>query len=84
MAIEVIKPPRNENKSPAARLFNDQERAVLQYTDEVAENIRVADESFAKVNAFLSDQEIVELTATIGYDGMVSRILESLQIELEA
>ena len=57
---------------------------MLQYTDEVAENIRVADETFAKVNAFLSDQEIVELTATIGYYGMVSRILESLQIELEA
>ncbi len=67
----------------ASPLFNDQERAVLQYTDEVAEKIRATDETFAKIKAFLSDQEIVELTTTIGYYGMVSRILESLQIELE-
>lgn len=64
-------------------LFNDQERAVLQYTDEMAEKIRVSDDTFAKVKAFLSDQEIVELTTTIGYYGMVSRILETLQVELE-
>jgi alkylhydroperoxidase family enzyme len=66
-----------------ASLFNDQERAVLQYTDEMAEKIRVNDDTFAKVKAFLSDQEIVELTTTIGYYGMVSRILETLQVELE-
>lgn len=64
-------------------LFSDQERAVLQYTDEMAEKIRVTDETFDKVKAFLSDQEIVELTTTIGYYGMVSRILETLQVELE-
>jgi len=63
--------------------FNDQERAVLQFTDEMAEQIRVTDETFARVKAFLSDQEIVELTTTIGYYGMVSRILETLQVELE-
>ena len=28
-------------------------------------------------------QEIVELTITIGYYGMVSRLLEALQVELE-
>jgi alkylhydroperoxidase family enzyme len=64
-------------------LFNDQERAVLQYTDEMAEKIRVTDETFAKVKAFLSDQQLVELSTTIGYYGMVSRILETLQVELE-
>ena len=60
-----------------------QERAVLQNTDEMAEKIRVTDETFAKAKAFLSDQQIVELTTTIGYYGMVSRILETLQVELE-
>ena len=69
------------NGSP---LFNDQERAVLQYTDEVAEKIRATDVTFGNIKVFLSDQEIVELTATVGYYGMVSRILESLQIDLEA
>ena len=66
-----------------ASCFNEQERAVLQYTDEVALNIRASDETFKKIAAFLSQKEIVELTTTIGYYGMVSRTLEALQIELE-
>ena len=63
--------------------FNDQERAVLQYTDEVAQHIGVADDTFAKLHSFLSEHEIVELTTAIGYYGMVCRILVALQIELE-
>ena len=61
----------------------DQERAVLQYTDELALGIRASDETFKGIAAFLSQKEIVELTTTIGYYGMVSRTLEALQIELE-
>ena len=64
-------------------LFNDQERAVLQYTDEVAQNIRVSEETFRAVRDFLTEEQVVELTTTIGYYGMVSRILEALEIELE-
>ncbi len=63
--------------------FNDQERAVLQYTDEVAQHIGAADDTFAKLRSFLSEHEIVELTTAIGYYGMVCRILVALQIELE-
>ena len=64
-------------------LFNDQERAVLHYTDEVAQNIRVSEETFRAVRDFLTEEQVVELTTTIGYYGMVSRILEALEIELE-
>ena len=64
--------------------FSEQERAVLQYTDEVTKNIRVKDDTFAAVRRFLDDEGIVELTTTIGYYGMVCRILEALQIELES
>lgn len=63
--------------------FNEQERAILLYTDEVTQNIRVKDNTFTKLRSFLNEQEIVELTVTIGYYGMVCRILEALQIELE-
>lgn len=63
--------------------FNPEQRAVLQYTDEIAENIRTADDTFQAVREFLSEEQVVELTITIGYYGMVSRILESLQVELE-
>jgi alkylhydroperoxidase family enzyme len=64
--------------------FNEQERAVLRYTDEVTKNIRVKDDTFAGVRSFLNEEGIVELTTTIGYYGMVCRILEALQIELES
>jgi 4-carboxymuconolactone decarboxylase len=64
-------------------VFDDQERAVLEYTDEMTQNIRVSDETFSKIQDFLSDREIVELTVTIAYYGMVCRTLEALQVELE-
>ena len=64
--------------------FNEQERAVLRYTDEVTKNIRVKDDTFAGVRSFLNEEGIVELTTTIGYYGMVCRILEALQIEVES
>jgi alkylhydroperoxidase family enzyme len=63
--------------------FDEQERAVLQYTDEVSQNIRASDDAFAKISEFLSEKEIIELTVTIGYYGMVCRTLEALQIQLE-
>jgi alkylhydroperoxidase family enzyme len=64
-------------------LFNDKERAVLGYTDEVAVNIRVSDDTFSSLKDAFNDEEIVELTVAIGYYGMVCRILEALEIELE-
>ena len=63
--------------------FDDQERAVLQYTDEVARNIKASAETFNKIAVFLSEKEIVELTVTIGYYGMVCRVLETFEIQLE-
>ncbi|MBU2552105.1 MAG: carboxymuconolactone decarboxylase family protein [Proteobacteria bacterium] len=63
--------------------FDEQESAVLRYTDEVAVGIRASDETFARLKRFLSEREIVELTVTIGYYGMVSRTLEALQVDNE-
>jgi len=63
--------------------FSEIERAVLQYTDEVTLNVRVSDSTFADLRRFFDDPGIVKLTAIIGYYGMVCRILEALQIEME-
>ena len=67
----------------SSKKFTDKERAVLQYTDEVTLNVKVSDSTFANLKKFFDDQAIVKLTATIGYYGMVSRVLVALQIELE-
>jgi len=63
--------------------FNEQERAVLLYTDRVARDNNVTDEIFAKVRAFLSEHDVVELTVVIAYFLMLCRILVALQLELE-
>jgi alkylhydroperoxidase family enzyme len=63
--------------------FNESEKAILRYADEETLNIRVTDETFDAVRAILSEEGVVELTTAIGYYGMVCRILETLQVELE-
>jgi 4-carboxymuconolactone decarboxylase len=67
----------------SSKNFSDIERAVLQYTDEMTLDVKVSDETFAGLKRFFDDAAIVKLTITIGYYGMVSRILVALQIELE-
>lgn len=67
-----------------SRTFDDEERAVLAYTDEVERDVNVKDETFARLRSFLSEHAIVELTVAIGYYGMVSRFLVALDVELES
>ena len=61
--------------------FDDRERRVLAYADEVTQNIEVKDETFAKLYNYFGDHAIVELTTVIGYYCMTCRILVALQIE---
>lgn len=63
--------------------FDQQEKAVLGYADEVTLNIRVKDETFSSIRSYFNEEAIVELTTAIGYYGMICRILESLQVDLE-
>jgi len=67
----------------ASTEFSDEEQAVLRYTDEVARDVKVKDETFGGLRSFLNEHAIVELTTAIGYYGMVCRTLVALQIELE-
>jgi 4-carboxymuconolactone decarboxylase len=56
---------------------------VMRFTDDVVANVRAGDETFKPLMAALSLQEVQELTMTIGYYMMVSRYLETFDIELE-
>ncbi len=67
----------------SSSLFNEQERTVLTYVDEVERDIKVSDDTFTALNGFLSEHAIVELTVVIGYYGMVCRFLIALDVELE-
>ncbi len=63
--------------------FNDEERAILQYTDEVVQNVSATDPTFSTLKKFFDEQTIVELTLTAGFYGMVARVLVPLQVEID-
>ncbi|MGI6120431.1 MAG: carboxymuconolactone decarboxylase family protein [Desulfosporosinus sp.] len=77
---QQISAVREEKISP---IFNEQERAVLKYTEEVTINVKSSEESFAEVAKFLSNRELVELTLTIGFYNLVARLLENTGVEIE-
>jgi alkylhydroperoxidase family enzyme len=68
---------------PAATDLDEIQRSVMRFTDDVVANVRAGDETFGAVAAMLSVRELQELTLTIGYYMMVSRFLETFDIELE-
>src|SRR5262249_1413101 len=66
-----------------APAFNDNEKAVLRFTDDVVRNVRASDKNLKAVQAFLSQGAVVELTLTIGYYMMVCRLLETTGVDGE-
>ena len=69
--------------TPEAPAFNDNEKAVLRFADDVVRNIKASDKNLKAVQAFLSPGAVVELTLTVGYYMMVCRFLETTGVEGE-
>ena len=63
--------------------FDDLQRLVVQFTDDVVHNVRASDTTFEPLRAKLSLQELQELTVTIGYYMTASRFLETFDIDIE-
>jgi alkylhydroperoxidase family enzyme len=55
----------------------------LQYVDEVAQNVKVADATFEALKRHLNQQNIVEMTLAIGWWGMLARLLVPLEVEVD-
>ena len=60
--------------------FNDKEKRFLALTDEMTRNVHVDPQLIEAIKADFSEQELVELVATIAAYNMVSRFLEALGI----
>jgi len=65
-----------------AGVFNGWERRVLRFTDAVVHG-KPDEALFESVREGLSDRELVELVVCIGYYVMVSRFLETFEVEIE-
>ena len=63
--------------------FNETERAVLRFADEVAQKGRVKDETFSALSKHLDEDRMVELAQTVGFYGMIARILLPFEVDLE-
>ena len=61
--------------------FNDRDQALIAYCDAMTREIRVPDQTFEAIRPHFNNQEMVEVTATVGAYNMVSRFLEALQID---
>ncbi len=66
-----------------ADCFDDRERLVLRFTDEVVRNVRASDATFAQMTRQFPPREIVELTLAIGYYMMIARLLETTGVDPE-
>jgi len=67
----------------AASCFNELERTVLRFTDEVALNVKGSRQTVEALKKSLDATEIVELILSIGFWGMVARLLETTEVDLE-
>src|SRR5579885_1050044 len=67
----------------AASCFNELERTVLRFTDEVALNVKGSRQTVEALKKSLDATEIVELILSIGFWGMVARLLETTEVDRE-
>jgi len=54
--------------------------AVLRYTDAMTKEVQVSDDVFAELKKHFSEQEVVEITATVAAYNCVSRFLVALDV----
>jgi 4-carboxymuconolactone decarboxylase len=66
-----------------SKLFTEQQRALLAYTDAMTRDIAVPDEVFADVQKYFTERQTVELTMLIGAYNMLTRFLKALQVDPE-
>jgi alkylhydroperoxidase family enzyme len=66
-----------------ATCFNDVERLVLKFTDEVNASVKAGRETLEGLKRHLSAGEIIELLIIIGHWRQTASILETTEVELE-
>ncbi|HTT74577.1 MAG TPA: hypothetical protein VMF50_01185 [Candidatus Binataceae bacterium] len=64
-------------------LFNDDDKLILRYADELTMRAKVDDDLFGRVEKLIGRQNILELTAATAFWNMMARNLNALQVGLE-
>jgi len=66
-----------------SKLYSDQQRALLAYTDAMTREIKVPEAVFAEVRKHFNERQTVELTMLIGAYNMLTRFLQALEVDPE-
>jgi len=72
------------DQGPDTAVFTPLQRQVMEFTDDVVNNVRASDATFNPLCKALGYKQIQELVITIGYYMMVSRFLETFDVDIEA
>jgi alkylhydroperoxidase family enzyme len=72
-----------ERNTIDAPCFNDVERVVLRFTEEVVNRVKADETTVRELMKFLSAREIVELIIAIGFYMMAARITETTRTDLD-
>ena len=81
MSDELIKAI---HEGPASPVLTDLQRQVMAYTDDVVANVRASDATFLPMRQALGDKALQELTIVIGFYMLVSRFLETFDVDIES
>jgi alkylhydroperoxidase family enzyme len=65
-------------------VLSEIQQAVLDFADELIVNARVGDAALADIRTHLSDRHVVDLIFLIGFYMMVSRLLETTGVPIDA
>lgn len=63
--------------------FDERERFVLAFTDQVVRHIKAPDAMFEEAKRRFPPRQLSELVLTIGFYMMVSRFLENFEVDIE-
>ncbi|KAG9234884.1 AhpD-like protein [Amylocarpus encephaloides] len=61
-------------------VLNERQMATVRYTDEMTRDVRVSEGAFEGLRLVFSEQEVVEITATVAAYNCVSRFLVALDV----
>ncbi|HEY2979532.1 MAG TPA: carboxymuconolactone decarboxylase family protein, partial [Burkholderiaceae bacterium] len=64
-------------------VFDERERFVIHFTDQVVHHVKVNDQMFAQAQSRFNERQLAELVLTIGFYMMVSRFLENYEVDIE-
>jgi len=66
-----------------AGLFDERETVLLRFVDELVRDVKASDETFRRMCELFPYKQVVEVVLTTGFYMMVSRFLETFEVDIE-